>query len=187
VIPLELHNAVLAMDDEKRSVRRMPSGTVVCPTCYTTMRTPAGWNIDVSGVDADEVKRVAIALLQETSNASSGDVVHGDKYVVEGSAMAVGNGATGTVLSDWNTFAESADLAELTKQLAYIRSRPDVNDLEQAALVGSFAGAEQAIRSNDGASALAWFRKAGKAGLKFASDVGTAVVTEAIKAAMGLR
>jgi hypothetical protein len=143
--------------------------------------------VDVSGVNANEVERVALALLQSTSGAAAGDVVHGDKYVVEGSALAVGNGATGLVLDRWNKFAESAPLDGLVSELALLRSRLDANDIQQAALLGAFANAEQAVRGNDGPSVLAWLRKAGKAGLKFAGEVGTSIVTEAIKAAMGLK
>jgi hypothetical protein len=182
VVPLDLHDAVLAVDQE------FDDGPRIVVYCQTTVQSPSGWSIDVSGVNANEVKRVALALVQSTSGAPAGDVVHGDKYVVKGSPLAVGNGATVLALGRWNEFAESAPLDDLVRELALLRSRLDANDIQQAELIGAFANAERAVlRGNDGPSVIAWLRKAGKAGLKFAGEVGTSVVTEAIKAAMGLK
>lgn len=66
-----------------------------CAFCATSLRSRSGWTLQVSGVAAEEVQRVAIALLQHVGSLDAdGDVVQGDKYVVEGSALAVGPEAT---------------------------------------------------------------------------------------------
>ena len=64
-----------------------------------------------------------------------GDVVHGNK-TVEGPAGAVGDNASGSIINTWNTFVQHADQAELSRQLALLRSRLDPSELDQAAVSG---------------------------------------------------
>ena len=182
-VELTLDNAILGV----REVRTVNKGASFCPACGLALATPDGWRLEVQGSDAAEVQRVALALLQETARVQpKGDVVHGNKYVVEGPAGAVGDNASGSIINTWNTFVQHADQAELSRQLALLRSRLDPSELDQAAVLGAIANAEQSINAADGAGVLAWLRKAGKRGLELAQEVGVSLVTEALKAAMGL-
>jgi hypothetical protein len=143
---LSTDDAVLALDANRAAT---------CVFCATRMKSPAGWSLQVSGVKAEEVQRVATALLQQVDNLDGdGDVVHGDKYVVGGSALAVGPQATATLLGDWNQFAERVDVAELAGELAELRAQFAAADLEQAVIIGALACAEKAVLSGDGPGAL---------------------------------
>lgn len=181
---LSPQDATVKLDDRPE----IPPGAVVCFGCNAVITSPSGWSLEVHGVDAAEVERVSLALIQSTAavTAAGSDVVHGDKYVIAGDAGAVGREATTAIVGGWNNFAANVSKPELIDQLRFLRSRLSVEDIDQASMAGSLANAERAIATGDGPGALAWLRKAGAGALKMAQAVGTELVTVALKRALGL-
>lgn len=163
----------------------------VCPTCYTTVRAPNGWSLEISGEDSHAVERVALSLMQQAAHSDGGtieEVTYGDKYVVVGGAIAVGREPVVNAVDSWNSFARCIERGDLADQLNALRRAlrrlPEDDDIDSA--IGALANAESAVKNGDGANALAWLGRVGTRALKIAQEIGTTLATEAIKRAMGL-
>jgi hypothetical protein len=160
--------------------------------CYTSMVHPSGWSLEISGESAEDVQRVALAVLQGVGTSlppPPSDITYGDKYVVNGDVGSVGRDPFSQILTTWNQFVAGIDPEALASELRENRQslRASADSLKADAALGALANAEEAVTQGDGSAVLAWLRRAGTRCIDLAQEIGATLAAEAIQRAIGLQ
>lgn len=130
-----------------------------CPDCRVIV-TCEDWTIEVRGSNADDVRRVAVPVLQDAWAATSA----------------------------WKGIEDRVDLVTLAADLRRLREkmRELASSTAEDAALGAVADAEEAALDRDGPRTLTALRKAGEWALSVANQIGVEVASIAIAAAVGL-
>ena len=149
-----------------------------------------------------ELQRLQSRLVREGANrlrelkmkakpqSSHSTIIHGDQYINNGTAGAIGPHSTGTITvqQQWTVIKNEIDLNALTGELEQLRrhlqqSASSSFDYQKLALLSE---AEEHAKKHEGSKAMEALSKAGKGALDVAKDIGTEIAAKVIAKAMGI-